>query len=239
MTTDAKDIWGHIYRDHHKGLEVPHAVIRDDGHRVISENACIYFSAPRSAVETEILSDTGGVVLDAAAGPGSYSLYLEKRGAEVVAIDSSEGAIEVCRDRGCHDARVMDVRALDLEPGRFDAVILMGKTLGLGESPAEQEDLLRNLHGCSKASGIVVGTSIDPRQTEDPSHLAYHEKNRRAGRPIGMVRIRLEYRETQGPWFSVWMMTPEEVQEMAIKTGWRIRALKQTAVECLYVLEKS
>ena len=239
MTADAMDIWGDIYRDHNRGLKVPHTIIRDDGHRETFEDAGIYFSAPRSPDQADALAGMKGVVLDAACGPGSYSLYLQERGAKVVAVDSSEGAIEVCRERGCHDARVMDMRTLTLEPGTFDAVLLMGKTLGLGQTPSEQAALFRKLHEATKATGVIVGTSIDPRQTEDPVHLAYHEQNRRAGRPIGMVRIRLDYGERHGPWFYVWMMTPREVEDTASKAGWRIRSSEQTSPTCLYVLEKS
>jgi hypothetical protein len=60
---------------------------------------------------------------------------------------------------------------------------------------------------------------------EDPVHLAYHERNRARGRPIGQVTIRVEYAGQVGPWFDLLIATPEEVSLLAGQAGWRVEQI--------------
>ncbi|MCZ6689133.1 MAG: class I SAM-dependent methyltransferase [Planctomycetota bacterium] len=239
MATISTDIWGEVYRDHHRGVRAPHTILRSDGRRETFKDAGIYFTAPRGPEEAKALEGLDGSILDAACGAGAYSLFLQERGAEVVSIDSSEGAIEVCRERGCRDARVRDVQAIELESGKFDAVLLMGFTLGLGKTYSDQVSIFRRLHKVTRSTGIIVGTTIDPLDTKDPGHLAYHEQNRQAGRPPGMIRLRVEYKGKMSPWLHVWMMTPQEVGKAALEAGWSIRSPDGKPVHGIYVLEKT
>lgn len=131
------DLWGEIFRDHWEGRETPHEVERDDGRRETFESAAPYFEAPRSDAERELLDRLSGPILELGAGPGSYSLYLQGRGLEVTATDASPGALEVCRLRGCEDARVLDLRSPDLEPDAYRAILVMGNTLGAHQTPRD------------------------------------------------------------------------------------------------------
>jgi hypothetical protein len=60
--------------------------------------------------------------------------------------------------------------------------------------------------------------------TDNPVHLAYHERNRAHGRPIGQVTVRVEYAGQVGPWFDLLIATPEEVSLLAGQAGWRVEA---------------
>ncbi|MFL5940253.1 MAG: class I SAM-dependent methyltransferase, partial [Gaiellaceae bacterium] len=87
-----------------------------------------------------------GRVLDAGAGAGRVSLHLQERGHDVVAIDNSPGAIDVCRRRGVRDARVLAFDAVDESLGTFDTIVLFGNNFGLFGSPTKAKRLLRRLH---------------------------------------------------------------------------------------------
>ena len=57
---------------------------------------------------------------------------------------------------------------------------------------------------------VGAGAWIDPYQTSEPGHLAYHERNRRAGRMPGQVTIRLRYQRLASAWFGLlWMSLTE------------------------------
>jgi len=75
---------------------------------------------------------------------------------------------------------------------------------------------------------MLIATSIDPLETDNPSHLAYHELNRRRGRPVGLVTIRIEFGDEYSPWFNLWLATPEEMERTAKGAGWRILELHKS-----------
>ena len=67
-------------------------------------------------------------VLDVGAGAGRVALHLQEKGHDVVAIDASPGAVEVCHRRGVRDARVLKLEEADSSLGRFDTVVMYGTT---------------------------------------------------------------------------------------------------------------
>lgn len=214
------DVWGRIYRDYWAGRLEPHELERDDGRVETFESAANYFSSPRSEAERELLQRLEGPVLDLAAGPGSYALYLEAEGLQVTAADLSPGALEVCRERGCRDVRTMDVRSLDAEPGSFGSVIVMGNTLGVHQTPETFPDFLLALRRVVRPRGRLPFTMIDPLDTTDESHVAYHRRNVEKGLPPGLVRWRIRYDGLVDDWMSLWMLTDEELAVLASDTGW-------------------
>jgi 2-polyprenyl-3-methyl-5-hydroxy-6-metoxy-1,4-benzoquinol methylase len=72
-----------------------------------------------------------GRVLDIGCGAGRHSLYLQKRGFDVLGIDSSPLAIKVCKLRGLKQAKVMSIEELNFKPNSFDSVITLGSNFGL------------------------------------------------------------------------------------------------------------
>lgn len=81
-------------------------------------------------LEQKALELCRGRVLDVGCGAGSHSLYLqEERKLEVVGIDTSAGAIEVCRKRGISDAR--NIAFEDLSEEKFDTVLMLMNGTGI------------------------------------------------------------------------------------------------------------
>ena len=115
------------------------------------------------------------------------ALELQARGHDVVGIDPSPGALEVCRQRGVRDARRMRLEDVDTTLGRFGTIVFYGNNFGLFGARGKARQLLTNLRDLADR---IVATSNDPYMTEDPIHLAYHERNRQRHRMGGQVRIR-------------------------------------------------
>jgi len=72
-----------------------------------------------------------GRVLDIGCGAGRHSLYLQKKGFDVLGIDSSPLAIKVCKLRGLEKAKVMAIEDINFKPDSFDRIIMMGNNFGL------------------------------------------------------------------------------------------------------------
>lgn len=218
------DVWGRIFLDHWEGRPAPHYIERDDGLVHEFASAANYFEAPRSDEERSLLDELKGPVLDLGAGAGSYALHLQERGLEVTAIDSSPGAIRVCGERGCRNAEVMDIRDLHLPDGKYRSIIVMGNTLGVHQTPGTLGGLLTALRRACTAGARLVCTTIDPLETRDPAHLAYHRRNLERGLPPGLTTIRLKYRDRLDDWVPLWLPTTAELDEAFAASGWDLAA---------------
>lgn len=161
-------------------------------------------------------------MLDVGVGAGRVALELQARGREVVAIDVSPGAVEVARNRGVSDVRLLAFEEVDASLGHFDTVVMYGNNFGLFGSHAKARRLLRRLR---PFVARIVATSNDPYATEDPAHLAYHERNRGRGRMSGQLRLRVRYRDLVGPWFEYLIVSPDEMADIVESTGWQLRRL--------------
>ena len=197
-------------------------VERDDG--FVSTAMLVYFAPVRrwGAVERRALRWVRGRVLDVGVGAGRVALELQERSREVVAIDVSQGAVQVARRRGVRDVRLLALEDVDESLGQFDTLVMFGNNFGLFGSRAKARRLLRRLRPFVRR---IVATSNDPSKTDDPVHLAYHERNRKRGRLPGQLRLRIRYRDLIGPWFEYLIVSPDEMAEIVEGTGWEIRHL--------------
>ena len=214
------DVWGAIYRDQWSGIDARHEIERDDDRVETFDSAANYFSAPRSSDEREMLGDLEGPVLDLAAGPGSYALYLQGLGFDVTAGEHSPGAVEVCRQRGCRTVVPMDIRNVTIEPGKYGSIIVMENTLGAHQTPATFPRLLRTFWHGVKPGGRLLFTMIDPLDTTDKGHLDYQRRNRDRGLPPGLIRMRVRYAGQVEDWMFLWMLTDDELRAVTSETGW-------------------
>jgi len=218
------DALGEALLDALSGGEGRHFVERDDG-LLETMDASRYFSEPRSWPNSELraMESLEGRVLDIGAGAGRHSLMLQNHGCEPMALDSSPGAIDVCRRRGVEwtfKGTVQDLLEFPVEP--FDAITLMGNNLALLQSEAKATGLFRAMASVLKPGGVVVGTCLDPHRTDNPDHLSYHEANRSAGRPAGQIRMRFRYQRITSPWLRILLLSPDELCKLAARNGWEV-----------------
>ena len=216
------DVWGRIFSDYLAGHDEPHFVERDDGVERHGGSIERYFEEPHLEGERELLARLQAPVLDLGAGAGCHALYLQSLGIDVVAADSSSGALDVCRSRGCRDVRAMDLRRLDLEPASFGSIIIMGNTVGAHQTPETLPMFLSTLRRGVRPGGHFLCTAVDPLDTDEPIHLDYHRRNRERGRPPGLTRIRMKYRDLVDEWMDLWLLTPDELLEAAKTEGWAL-----------------
>jgi SAM-dependent methyltransferase len=221
-----KDAYGQLILAYLEGKPSYEIVERDDGSIGPSGGAPTYFAEYKNWPEWQkrAIKFAGGRVLDIGAGAGRVSLYLQKRGCKVTAIDNSPLAIQVCRKRGVKDARVIAINDVgEFSPETFDTVVMYGNNFGLFGSRAGAKQLLKILHAKTVPNAVIIVESNDPYKTSDPSHLAYQKRNRKRGRMSGQLKIRIRFRESIGDWFDYLLVSQKEMREILKGTGWKVR----------------
>jgi SAM-dependent methyltransferase len=239
--TKRTDAYGAMLLASLEGQPVAEIVERDDGFIATSRFGTALYLAPFRrwpAHHRAGLRYARGRVLDVGSGAGRVALHLQGRSQEVVAIDNSPGAIEVCRRRGVHDARLLSIDEVDESLGLFDTIVMYGNNFGLLASAGKAKRLLRRFHRVTSARGRIVAESRDVHQTDDSAHLAYQERNRRRGRMAGQIRLRIRYRERATPWFDYLIVSPVELTELLEGTRWSIGHVLESDDTYIAVIEK-
>jgi len=166
-----------------------------------------------------------GRVLDVGAGAGRVSLALQERGYEVTALDVSPGAVSVCRERGVRD--VVQSTVAD-HAGEYDTFVLWGNNLALLGTPSDAPQFLAALGKLAAPDARIVAQGTDPEASTDPVHLAYHERNRAAGRWPGQLRVRVRHRILATDWFDLLLAGPTELRGLLAGTGWEVERIEPT-----------
>ena len=225
MLKDGQDAFGHGMLDYLNGAASSEIVERDDG--LISANGGpgVYFLPYRNwpSIERKAMRFVRGRVLDIGCGAARHALYLQEKGHNVVGIDNSPLAIEVCKRRGLGDARVVAVSDIGPALGEFDTVLLLGGNSGLLGNPGRARRLLRRLYGLTSRRGRIITTSGDPRTTNDADHLAYHEANIAEGKMPGQMRIRVRYKRYATPWIEFILVSRQQMEHILEGTGWAVK----------------
>jgi SAM-dependent methyltransferase len=235
---DRQDAYGHQMYDYLRKIrEVSEIVERDDGFFGVSTGAKYYFSEYRSWHDRErkAMRYVTGRVLDVGCGAGRVSLYLQKKGFDVLGLDVSPQAIRVCKIRGLKNARVMPITKISLKLGKFDTVIMFGNNFGLFGSRKRAKWLLKRFHRMTTEHARIIAESLDPYNTNDPAHLHYHKLSRRRGRMAGQLRIRVRYREYATPWFDYLLVSKREMRDILKGTGWRLKRTLDSSRSPAYI----
>jgi SAM-dependent methyltransferase len=184
--------------------------------------------------ERHALELAEGALLDLGAGAGRHSLHLQAMGHEVTAVDSSPGAVAVCRARGIRDVRLADLTRFRSRR-RWRTLLLMCGNLGLAGDWEPTRQLLRRLGAVTVPGGLLIGDSVDPG---DPDDLDYQDRNRRAGVHPGRVRLRLRYGDLVTPWWELLNLPPADIDALVEGTGWRLEERLRERDDHLVVLRR-
>jgi SAM-dependent methyltransferase len=227
--TRANDAYGReLWASLKEGYSVE-IVERDDGFIATNDGPRRYFADFNLWAGRErraIRYATGSRALDVGCGAGRVSLYLQRKGLTVVAIDRSPLAIRLCRRRGVKDARVLPIERIDRLPaGSFDTVVMFGNNFGLLGGYKKAKRLLRRLHRVTSSEAVILAESLNPHQTRLGAHLRYHRRNRQRGRMSGQIRVRIRFQDVKGPWFDYLLVSPAELRAILEGTGWRLRTI--------------
>lgn len=236
------DAYGQLIHDFYCGKRPQEIIERDDGLIDTSSGPAAYFAEYQDWGQDlqQAVDLARGRVLDIGCGAGRHALYLQGKGLDVVGIDVSPLAIKTCRERGLRDARVLSITQVSSRLGEFDTIIMMGSNFGLFGNMTRAKWLLRRFRAVTSGNARIIAESADPHATKNPSHLAYHRRNRDRGRLPGQLRIRVRYQTYIGRWFDYLKVSREEMRNVVEGTGWRVtRFIPETGTVYVGVIEKS
>ena len=171
------------------------------------------------------IENAKGKILDIGAGGGRFSLYLQKRGFEVTALDTSKLALDVCRARGIKNTLNLSVYEISKVNETYDTVLMMGNNLALLGSPETGKKFLSDLSEITSTNSVIIGETIDVYKTEKKAHLEYHELNRKRGRMSGQTRLRILYKKLETEWFDYMFLSPKELEKFLEDTPWKVKEL--------------
>ncbi|WP_089015821.1 class I SAM-dependent methyltransferase [Micromonospora inositola] len=232
------DVFGEMIRDAYAvatgigprplaGGRLPRPVIeiieRDDG-LVNGAPAAHYLDPPQAwpPHDHRAVDRVRGRVLDVGVGAGRIALHLQERGVPVTGLDTSAGALRVCRHRGVRDLVLGTVDEHVADGHRYDTFLLLGNNLGLIEGRERAPGFLAALAALARPGARIIAHGTDPYGTRDPVHTGYHELNRRRGRLGGQLRLRLRYRELGTEWFDYLVCSVDELAELVHGSPWRL-----------------
>jgi len=218
------DAFGLMLQAHLDGKTAWELVERDDGF-LSGGSVERYFSAPPewTAFERAMLDRLDGPTLDIGTGAGRFALALQERGVPVTGLDTSPAAIRVCAARGVRETVCATVHRHVVDAaGAYERFLLAGNNLGLLGSAEASPGFLATLAAMAAPGAIVVAQGSGPYDTDDPAHLAYHERNRSRDRMAGQLRIRVRHRQFATGWFDYLFLTPDELTGLLRDTYWTL-----------------
>jgi SAM-dependent methyltransferase len=239
---EGQDGYGQMLLAGLSGSDTAEIVERDDGFIDASCHGTRIYLAPFRrwpAVQRQAMRFARGRVLDVGCGGGRVCLHLQERGQDVVGIDVSPGAVEVCRRRGVRDVRLCSIDDVDESLGAFDTIVMLGNNFGLFASAAKAKRLLRRFHRLTSDRGRIVAETRDVYGTDDPVHLEYQKRNRTRGRMSGQIRIRVRFRDQATPWFDYLMVSQQELERLLQGTGWELDRVLESDDTYVAIIDKT
>jgi|TARA_R110000796_G_scaffold13818_4_gene44581 SAM-dependent methyltransferase len=143
------------------------------------------------ALEQKALKLCKGNILDIGCGAGSHSLYLQKKGFDVTALDQSPGAIETCKLRGIEHTVLQGIQDFKLQ--KYDTLLMLMNGIGIVGKLKNIDQFLSHLKSLLKPKGQILLDSSDIiymyDEDEDGGYWIPDDQNY-----YGEVTFEMEYR---------------------------------------------
>jgi len=116
-------------------------------------------------LEKKALKLAKGKILNISCGTGSHALYLQEKGFEVTAIETSKGAVEVCKLRGVKNVKKIEL--LQYSEEKFDTILMLMNGTGIFEKLENVHEYLQYLKSLLNEGGQILIDSSDLKYMYD------------------------------------------------------------------------
>lgn len=149
-------------------------------------------------LEQRALNLAAGRVLDVGCGAGNHCLYLQEKGFDVLGLDSSEGAIAVCLQRGVKGTLNADF--FGFSKGQFDTLLFMMNGIGIVGKLQRLPQFLDHCRSILNPNGQILLDSSNIiymfEQDEDGGYFIPGNQDY-----YGEVEFQMAYKNKKGPIF--------------------------------------
>jgi len=169
-----------------------------------------YFFRPESAMpdlELLALKHCRGKVLDVGAGGGCHSLLLQKKGMDVLAIDTSPGAVKACQLSGVQQAKQVNFFELPATES-YDTILLLMNGIGIAQTLDQLPKMLLHARELLQSGGQILLDSSDLIYLFEEADGSF--KIPVGGRYYGEVEYRMTYQDAIGMPFS-WLFVDSDL----------------------------
>ncbi len=155
-----KDLFGKALLDYHLGNYSEDLItstnISDEDVLPLPYLFRNYAEMPK--LEQKALQLANGTILDVGCGAGNHALWLQDKGLNIKAIDSSKGAIEVSKKRGVLN---VELKPLLEESETFDTILLLMNGTGIFQELSQVSKYLKHLKSLLNPNGQILIDSSD------------------------------------------------------------------------------
>jgi SAM-dependent methyltransferase len=180
-----------------------------------------YNDMPR--LERIALKRCSGKILDIGAGAGCHSIYLQKAGKDVTALEISQRCCEVLAKRGIKKLVNNDI--LSLTNQRFDTLLLLMNGIGIAQNLNGLKNFLVHLKSLLEPGGSIILDSSDLiylYQEEDGSVLF----DINSAKYYGEIEYQIKYKDITGETFS-WLFADNVILfEIAEQAGFKSKIIE-------------
>lgn len=219
-----EDAFGQMMWAFYKGRKVHEVFERSDGF-IYVDSPQNYFSKYQDwpLHQKQAMKYVKGKVLDIGCGAGRHSLYLQKKGFDVLGIDASPLTIKVCKSRGMKKTQIMSIEDINFKPNSFDTILMMGNNFSLFGSFKKAQKTLKNLHKMTTKNALIITETLDPYETNDPRALEYYKINKKKDRMSGQLRLRVRFEKYISKWFDWLKVSKKEMKKILKGTKWKVK----------------
>lgn len=215
-----RDVYGEALYDFHSLQELKEPLLLHSSYGDVEEMPIeVFFREEEDFPELEhiALALCDGHVLDVGAGVGSHTLYLQDKGFTVDALEISETACVIMKNRGVKN--IIHADFFQLKDKLYDTLLFLMNGIGLAGSIEGLREVLQHSKDLLSENGQLLFDSSDISYLYEEYHISKPEYY------LGQINYRYQYKGHFGKPFNWLYIDQETLIQVAHEENWIVQIL--------------
>lgn len=175
-------------------------------------------------LETIALRQCRGKILDIGAGVGSHVLVLQEEKADVTALEVSDAATRIMKERGVKKVIQQDI--MQYKAAKYDTLLLLMNGIGLVGRLGSLGEFLQYAKTLLAPDGQLIFDSSDIAYLyDDKTSLLSKKALVSKEKYYGEISFQYEYRGIKGEWFNWLYVDQKTLNGVADAAGWMVEVV--------------